>query len=271
MIIRRPNPADWEKFISLAEDEDWRVPNSETTLFMGPWSEYVHVLDDKGFCGLATAVAYEKCAWIGNLIVPYHCRGNGYGTHLFKSVLVDLNQQGATSVWLTASEQGRAIYQREGFSRVGTIERWVLPKPETKLVSEEPLEQSNLPLLHADLKAWGESRSVLLSELSRIGQVFSVGKAASLLQLAKDIQVVGPWYSDDVASKENYEMMRQVVAAADPAVALVADVVATPAARSLFESCGFACTGRTTLMVYGEGDAVDLSKMVSLASLGSVG
>ena len=79
MIVRRPTPDDWQRFMSLAVDEGWRVPGFELTLFQGPWCEYAHVLDVNGFCGLVTAVAYEKSAWIGNLIVPSQYRGKGMG------------------------------------------------------------------------------------------------------------------------------------------------------------------------------------------------
>jgi len=66
MIIRQPNQSDWEMFSALASSENWRVPWTELQLFKGPWSQFSHVLDDNGFCGLVTAIAYEKSAWPGH-------------------------------------------------------------------------------------------------------------------------------------------------------------------------------------------------------------
>ncbi|MDH3870573.1 MAG: hypothetical protein OET08_14510, partial [Desulfuromonadales bacterium] len=78
MIIRLPYQSDWETFSALACRENWRVPRTELQLFKGPWAQYVRVLDDHKFCALLTSVAYEKSAWIGNLIVPHNLRGRGY-------------------------------------------------------------------------------------------------------------------------------------------------------------------------------------------------
>lgn len=115
MVVRRLNQSDWELFSSLAGAENWWAPQSELLLFKGPWSQYDQVFDDDEFCGLVTAVAYEKSAWIGNLIVPHNLRGKGYGSSLFKAALADLAGRGTTSIWLTASDQGRTIYEKEGF------------------------------------------------------------------------------------------------------------------------------------------------------------
>jgi GNAT superfamily N-acetyltransferase len=154
MIFRHPNQSDWETFSALACLENWRVPSIELQLLKGPWAHYARVFDDDKFYGLVTAVAYEESAWIGNLIVPHHQRGKGYGSHLFKSVLADLVEQEMTSIWLTASDQGRSLYERESFFEVDRIERWVLPASGAAIGF--PLEDENYceRLLHADRLAW---------------------------------------------------------------------------------------------------------------------
>lgn len=271
MIIRSPNPADWEKFISFAEDEGWRVPNSELTLFQGPWAEYSHVLDVGGFCGMVTTASYEKSAWIGNLIVPLSKRGNGYGTHLFKSVLADLIEQGIATVWLTASEQGRSIYEREGFNAVDSVERWVLP-PQRRIVGQkETIYCPDESLMHVDSLVWGESRSPLLYELCNTGKVFSVGGAIALLQQAQDFQVLGPWYSHGADSSANQKIIQMIVASRDPSVEIVIDCLTSSQIQTLCKTVGFQYSGQSTLMVYGDTKDVNLKNLVSLASLGSIG
>jgi GNAT superfamily N-acetyltransferase len=270
MIIRHPNQADWRQFSALSAGEGWRVPQSELRLFQETWSQNAYVLEDDGFCGFVTAVAYEKSAWIGNLIVQSDMRSKGYGSRLFTTALHNLLGRGMTSVWLTASELGLPIYEKEGFVKVGMIERWLLAEPR-----DEPFykggERSDCSLLSADREVWGENRSMMLSELTGHGQVFSAGNSVALLQVSDDIQVLGPWYSEDASEQANHEILQQVVTVADTDVELVADVIATPASNRLFESCGFTCSGRTVLMASGEIGAVDLRKMISLASLGSFG
>ena len=157
MILRPPKQCDWEYFSALASLESWRVPRSELQLFQGPWSQSAYVLDDGVFCGLVTTVAYKKSAWIGNLIVPHNLRGKGYGSRLFRAVFAGLVKQGICSIWLTASDQGRKIYEREGFFEVGQIERWILPPSGAHADFPVGGEDSFEQLMNADqlVSEWG--------------------------------------------------------------------------------------------------------------------
>jgi len=271
MIIRQPNQSDWEMFSALASSENWRVPRSELQLFKGPWSQFSHVLDDNGFCGLVTAIAYEKSAWIGNLIVPGNLRRKGYGQHLFKSVLADLVGRGMTSIWLTASDQGHRLYAREGFIEVDRVERWVLSPSGGVLGSPETANNSCEKLLHADSLAWGENRSPLLPALCKDGNVFAVENAVAMLQPGPDLQVVGPWYSNDASLHANQLLLTTIIAAANPFVDVFMDMFGSSPLRPVCESSGFKCTGQTSLMVFGDVGSIDFKSMVSIASLGSVG
>lgn len=271
MIFRHPNPSDWETFSTLAYLEKWRVPHTELQLLKGPWSQCVRVLDDNKFCGLVTSVAYENSAWIGNLIVPHNLRGKGYGSQLFKSVLEDLIEQVMTSIWLTASDQGRNLYEREGFVEVDCIERWVLP-PSGAVIGcpvggESPFEK----LLYADRLVWGENRESLLSVLCNGGKVFTLEGVTALLQAEPDVQIVGPWYSHGASVHAHQALLKMVIAATNPKLPVVADLFASSPLPALCDSAGFQFTGRTSLMAYGDISSIDLKSMVSLASLGSVG
>lgn len=271
MIIRPAHQADWQTFTALARAEQWRVPRFERELFAGPWAQSAHVLDDGGFCALITAVAYEKSAWIGNLIVPGPRRGKGYGSRLFRAVLEDLAGRGVASVWLTASEQGRDIYAREGFVAVDFIERWVMAAPGGSSGSCGGAATSCAALLHGDRLAWGEYRRPLLSVLHAGGKTFTAGPAVALLQSWPDLQILGPWYAAGASPDAHRQLLATMLAALDPHVEVVADLLASSPGPALCELAGFRLAGRTTLMAYGDIGAVDLRRMVSLASLGSVG
>lgn len=271
MIIRPPNPSDWELFTALASAENWRVPHSELQLFKGPWSKYAHVLDDNGFCGLITSVLYEKSAWIGNLIIPHHLRGRGYGRSLFKAILANLVMHGMTSIWLTASNQGRSLYEAEGFVAVDFIERRVLSPSGKTTSSFVDVDKSCEKLLHSDLVAWKESRNPLLSVLCQTGKTFAVENAVAMLQRGSDVQVVGPWYSNEASIDANQDLLAMMIAAAEPDTDIVIDLFGSSPIRPLCEAFGFKYTGHTSLMVYGETGSINLKSMVSMASLGSVG
>ncbi len=271
MIVRHPNTADWDRFVALAASENWRVPQNELRLFQGVWSRYAHVLADETFCGLVTAVAYEKSAWIGNLLVPCDLRGRGYGSRLFKTVLAELVRTGVSSVWLTASEQGRTIYAQAGFVVVDCIERWVRPP---SMGNGDPScgdSRSIEFLFDADFSAWGERRSSLLQALCCSGKVLFVEGATALLQAGEDVQVIGPWYTLEAKTASNSVLLQGLVEMADPNVDIVVDLLASSAMQGICATAGFQYAGQTALMAYGNVDSTNLKSMVSLASLGSVG
>ena len=271
MIIRPPNQSDWEIFAALAGLENWLVPRSELQLYQGPWAHRVHVHDDDGFCGLVTTAVYDKSAWIGNLIVPRSRRGQGCGSRLFQSVLADLLARGPASIWLTASDQGKGIYARQGFVEVDRIERWLLPASGTRVDLAAGGEAPHDSLLEADHLAWNERRDALLSEICARGKVFAVDSAVALLQPGQDLQVVGPWYTGQTPLQTHRELLNRLLAAADPDLPLVADLFASSPLPGVCAAAGLQCIGRTSLMAYGDSGPVNLQSMVSLASLGSMG
>lgn len=229
------------------------------------------MLEDKGFCGLVTAVAYENSAWIGNLIVPKNLRGKGYGSHLFKAIFADLVEQEMTSIWLTASDQGRNIYEREGFFEVDRIERWILLPAEKAMDSPLQGENAYEKLFYADRLAWSEDRAPLLSVLCKGGKVLRSEGSIALLQTETDGQIVGPWYAHEASLHAHQDFLNMLIAATDSNIPVFVDLLTSSPLPALCESAGFQATGRTALMAYGDIGLIDLKSMVSLARLGSVG
>lgn len=270
--VRTAVTADWDMFFRLADAERWRVPAVERRLFAGPWqASALALVDDRDCCGLVTAVAHERSGWIGNLIVPPLLRGHGYGALLFTAALASLERCGLASVWLTASPLGQPIYEKSGFRVVDEIERWVLHMP-AGAAGNRTSATADADMLHAcDMAAWGEERTLLLEALEDTGRVFAVGDTVALLQQEPGLQVIGPWYSPSACPRANRRLLEQLVAAAAPGGDLIVDLLASSPVRPLLDAAGFGNTGRNALMVRGEGDTADLSMMVSLASLGSVG
>ncbi len=271
MEICTPTEADWELFLCLARLEGWGVPGREIELFRGVLSQCAFVLREEGIpLGFVTAIHHQKSAWIGNLIVDPQRRGRGLGVLLFEHAFEVLRLRGARSIWLTASAQGRPIYEKRGFRRVDGIERWSLlaggiGDGEGKGACAES------ELLDADFLVWGESRSTLLSPLSTGGRVFTVGGTAALLQSPAPMQILGPWISRDLCPRENRLLLADVLSAAVPGREIVADVAASSPLRPLLVAAAFERVQRCDLMVCGNVQGVDLCPLVSLASLGSMG
>ncbi len=270
--IRPPRPSDWETFYTLAEAEGWKVSQVERKLFSGAWSKYVQVLAEGDFfCGLMTAVPHQRSGWIGNLIIPPDLRGLGYGSRLFKSGLAELQKQRLSSIWLTASEQGRPLYEKAGFVVVDQIERWVFP---ARKDSPAAKEESGVPwetLVSADQSAWGENRDDFLKRLSSQSRLFVCDDAVAALQTESDLQIIGPWYCREPSLHSNSLLLEKLISASDPSREITIDLIASTPLRSLFAAAGFVRAGEAELMASGDIRLVNLTTMVSLASLGSVG
>jgi len=270
MEIMTPTDADWQVFLALAREEGWRVPKNELALFRGLLANSAFVLRrGEEVLGFVTAVAHQRSGWIGNLIVPRACRGLGCGARLFDHAVAVLERCGVENLWLTASPQGRPLYEKKGFAAVDGIVRWTLRADGSSLAEGEQVAVDQL--LASDAQTWGESRDRLLSPLARTGEVFACGKTVALLQGGEGMQVLGPWISPDLCPRENRRLLLAVLGAAAERTELVTDVLESSPLQSLLRAAGFNRQGRCELMVRGSAAGVRLSQLVSLASLGSMG
>jgi GNAT superfamily N-acetyltransferase len=267
--IMRPDEKDWQVFLRLAAMEGWRVPAGEREFFSGSPAATAFVLKADAAClGFVTIVAYQHSGWIGNLLVAPEARGRGFGARLFARACRELQHRRVKTLWLTASEQGRPLYERAGFRSLDRVVRWCRkvekgPGP----IGDRAWEEA---LLAADRLAWGESRRPLLETLGRGARIFAAGGTVLMLQAGAALRVLGPWYSASGCSRENRRMLASAVAAAD-SCELAADVPAASSASKLLAAAGFMPAGECALMACGEGPAVVPRTLVSFASLGSLG
>lgn len=270
--IRPARPSDWIHFCTLAAVEGWRVPQSELQRFQTDWSNFVQVLEiDGGFAGLVTAVPHERSGWIGNLIVPPHLRGRGYGGRLFRAAQKYLTDRGMSTIWLTASEQGRPLYEKFGFVVVERVERWALPAVKRSPGGIKIINVNGDVLTNADRLAWSEKRYSFLERLSPYSQLLVDDGSVALLQKGPDLQIIGPWYSRNPCAQSSRLLLQQLVDTAEPSLEIIVDLFTSSPLHGLFVSAGFVCVGQTDLMALGDVSSVDFKMMVSLASLGSIG
>ena len=217
MMFVKPSDKDWNLFKRWAKEEGWSLYRKEL-------ADAVLALKEKNnCCGFVTAVAYEKSGWIGNLIVPEHRRGKGYGRALFEKTIQALEQKGLDSIWLTASKSGQPLYQQYDFKAIGSIERFVLhpDKIQTKTAPTQTIET----LLAADAACWNVSRAALLSALTGQSRVFTSGKSGALLQQHADFQIIGPWYSPARATDELSDILQKCRSHLKPGIPAVVDIV----------------------------------------------
>jgi ribosomal protein S18 acetylase RimI-like enzyme len=270
-FIQLTGPAEWAVFRSVAEAEGWRVPVREEELYRGPLADSALSLRTNGrFAGMVTFICHGSSGWIGNLIVVPEKRGRGYGARLFDEALRALRERGVVSVWLTASEAGLALYKKRGFVEVGAVERWALAAGGSGQGGEAATTDATAALRTADALAWGEKRP-LLEYLLPHGRPLACGPSTVLLQREPGMQILGPWFGDDAGEDDHRRLLALSVAAANPGEELVADVLAGALPPQILLDAGFTLLGSTRLMVRGNASGIDLDRMVSFASLGSMG
>jgi len=270
MEIVRAGAGDWPLFKQMAAEEGWRVPSRELELYGDPQLGDGFVLYDRGRPqGFVTVVYHQRSGWIGNLLVKPKSRGRGYGRRLFSYALDALRQRRLDRVWLTASEQGRPLYEQYGFNDVDGIERWGR-QTAGRLSAESGTPVSAAEVIELDSLAWQDGRGCLLQRLALSGLCFRTGGTAAILQQSGDFQVLGPWLSTSRCPRENRLLLSSVLSSLAPGSELVTDLLASSPVRSLVAAAGFSCLGRTRLMVCGR-NPPDLGGLVALASLGSMG
>lgn len=269
--LQRPETADWGAFLRVAEGEGWRVPATEMALFSGPLADCALVLRRGGqFTGLVTAVNHGQSAWIGNLIVPRALRGQGYGKHLLEKAILRLEEQQVRSIWLTASEAGYPLYRARGFETIGQVERWILHKSGVAQSCVEQQAHKGEALQVADASVWGGKRPFLEYLLPQ-GKLLQYGSNAALLQREPGLQILGPWGTGNADEEEHRQLLSLATGAAKTDEELVIDVRAGALAPQLLKEAGFALLGQTQLMARGDLTGIDLGRLVSFASLGSMG
>ncbi len=272
--VVRPEAGDWQVFLLEAAREGWRVPAGEIALWRGPLADSALALRHRDrFVGLVTRICYGSSAWIGNLLVVPDWRGRGCGARLLDQAILELHAKQVCSVWLTASDAGAPLYQRRGFTTLGTVERWVRPPAKNPGGKNRQTMAAGLKsagdLRAEDVGVWGERRCLLDFLLSR-GQLLQSGTHLALLQQDAGLQILGPWFAPQFCTEDVCSILSQ--AASFPSTdELVIDVRTGVLSPCVLKKAGFLCRGRTRLMIRGDTRRIDLNPLVSFASLGSMG
>jgi hypothetical protein len=166
---------------------------------------------------------------------------------------------------------GQPLYEKHGFIKVDEIERWLLRENAGSASVKVTATQTESDLRLADQQAWGENRESLLNCLVRQGKSFACDETVALLQQENDMQVIGPWYSPQQCPRANRVVLQKLLAHAQPGSCIVADVLSSSPVGQLLAAANFTCVGKNALMVKGGAGDINLTSMVSLASLGSIG
>jgi len=261
--------SDTEPFLSLAAGEKWICDRWEFEFLLRAFPAGCLVAR-AGATPIAfvTAIGYGGSGWIGNLLVQSAFRGRGVGASLMELALDALAAAGAETVWLTASDAGRPIYERLGFRTVDTIRRWV--GTGCACACHHPLTPSLALLEAADAAGWGEVRGTLLQATAGRGEVIGDDHGFLVSQPCRDGLQVGPWGSTDGASAA--QLFTAARERAGEGVRMFLDVPErNRVATDLLTDHAFGVMGTNLLMRRGPDPGYCPDRVFALGSMGSMG
>jgi len=267
MEISALGKEDINEFLSLAGAEGWISGDWELDFLLAAFPRGCLACRDNGRAvGFVTSVKYDRSGWIGNLIVHPEWRGRGVGSALLLRALAALDEAGTRTVWLTASEAGRPIYERHGFSAIDTVVRW---EGQGSVGVSRGIAGTG-EIVALDAAGWGDSRELLLGRVVSRGPASLVPAGFLVCQQWSNAVQLGPWSCADSASAA--ALLGRAVVPCPGGVRMFLDVPeGNRAAPGLLRSDGFVPGAATTLMYRGDAPDYAPERIFALASMGSMG
>ncbi len=269
--ISRFLPRHVPEFLVMAQREGWICDRWELDFLFQtfPRGSYVAMIDEHPGA-FVTSVKYERSGWIGNLLVHHPHRGKGLGRMMLNLCLEGLEGAGAETIWLTASEDGRRLYESVGFVPLDSIIRW-FGAGDFRTDNEQCWIDNRAMVEELDREGWGDRRDVLLHAVAARSSFLNNGDAFLMAQRTAAGLQLGPWGCREPASADLLlgEYWRSSPSSGKHIF------LDTPSGngfiQSLLDRSGFTSCGSTLLMYRGKRPDYLPGSICALASMGSMG
>jgi GNAT superfamily N-acetyltransferase len=265
---------DIASFLALAEAEKWVAESWEFEFLLSEFPQGCFVArgDNGETTGFVTSLRHENSGWIGNLIVSPAYRRCGIGEKLFTGALEALQEHSAETIWLTASKAGAPLYEKQGFSSVDTVVRWVGTGSQRPVEPLGTTGQGSLAStsLNLDILAWGDRRASLLDVTTRRGTLFQHDSGLLIRQPCGNAVQFGPFSAEDGGSAER--LFDEASGNVSFGMKFLVDAPASNReALRLFNRKKMRIAGSTQLMYAGKKPAYRPELIYGLATMGSCG
>jgi GNAT superfamily N-acetyltransferase len=259
---------DIEEFLALAAGEGWVCDPWEFDFLLGQFPAGCLVArEGEESVGFVTSIRHDVSGWIGNLIVRSGFRERGIGSLLMRHALDALAEAGAETVWLTASRQGKPIYERLDFSVVDVVNRWVGKGLWNGAGNRHVCDLS--AILEMDRAGWGDRRESLIAAVLERGRIYIADDSFLICQPCGSSVQIGPWGGTGFSAPH---LLEEALLEAGKGTKVVLDVpIRNTWQTSLLLGRGFAIGGSTLLMCRGKAPAYAPELIGALASMGSMG
>ncbi len=260
---------DIDCFLALAAEEHWICGRWEFDFLLRHFPQgCLAGRLGNGPVAFVTAMKYGSSGWIGNLVVRADQRGKGVGSALMVRSMQTLIDNGVRTVWLTASEKGRPIYERLGFCAIDRVGRWFGTGSGTGCDKAGNLSLAEM--IAVDRAGWGDARKSIIAEIVEFGIVTAFDGGFLICQPGAAGMQLGPW---GAGCRETASLLLDSArrrAGADVRLYLDVPESNDDAAR-LLRGRGFTERGESLLMYLGERPAYNPRHIYALASMGSMG
>jgi len=252
LVIDRLGPRDLDAALRLSTQAGWNQTGADwQRLFdLSPEGCLAGRLDGT-LVATATVASFDRSAhWIGMVLVDGAMRGRGFGSTMLSRVLDLARSRGGGAIGLDATDLGRPVYLKLGFTDVEPIDRWAGVLTATGPADGlEMIDRSNFDeVASLDRTACGADRSTLLLHLMHEPGVVGVvarGTGFAFLRPGRTQAHVGPM----VASEDGVcsAMLNRLAGFSGTAPVLL-DALRTPSAEAVLRTHGLAIARRLTRM-----------------------
>lgn len=251
--VRRLDVAELQDCLDLGTSRGW-APEAHKWRFLFEVGE-VYGIDapDGGLAGAVVLTRYgTELAGIGMMLVAERFGRQGLGTRLMNHAL---DEAKTASVWLTATNNGRPLYEKLGFRAIGVCSMYLGDFDVAGPMTSRPASTKDMPaILDLDAEVFGASRADVLTRLPRFAEQIRVvdgpdgllGYAAAWRNVGST--VIGPVVADSTAVA--WELITDLMAGITGPVRLDIDPD-RPGLREWIEGQGVQRVGDTAVMVYG--------------------
>jgi GNAT superfamily N-acetyltransferase len=174
---------DVPRALALSRAVGWNQTPADWALVieMNPQGCFALECDGQLVATTSTIRYGTALAWVGMVLTHPEYRGRGYARTLMERALDHLSD--VATVKLDATEMGRPLYEKLGFTDECATERWIRPA----LPSAPAAAGVFIPQPELDKQAFGADRSALLHRLAQFEAASAVGQDAILQRVGNPL------------------------------------------------------------------------------------
>jgi len=156
---------------SLRESVGWTAPGWALRAVIGvPYARCVVIDDGTAPVAVGSGIAYGPLGFVGNMVVDAAHRRRGIGSAVLDAVTGFLEGAGCGRIELNATDQGRPLYERHGFTSIGTSATTRIPRTTTLTPDATTAVRGAKPvdldsLAEYDRQRFGGDRRMILAVL----------------------------------------------------------------------------------------------------------